>query len=117
MNKIKDPAFSFKKFLFPPIITTSEKIIQIFKSLRVARIVLCLVKKVSSKYFAKRARYIRLYFQDNMMKVHYKLEQRNFEFDRSACAPLFESLRALTLKRKKFRLFNVTIYKEEMTSS
>ena len=45
INKIKDPTFSFKKSLFSPIITTSDKIIQIFKSLRVARVLLCLAEK------------------------------------------------------------------------
>ena len=66
INKIKDPAFPFKKSLFPPIITTSDKIIQIFKSLRVARVILCLEEKISSEYFAKPALYIRLYSQEVM---------------------------------------------------
>ena len=67
INKIKDPTFPFKKSLFPPpIITTSDKIIQIFKSLRVARVPLCLAEKISSEYFAKQALYIRLYSQENM---------------------------------------------------
>ena len=46
IKKIKDPTFLFKKSLFPPIITSSDKIIQIFKSLRVARVLLCRAKKV-----------------------------------------------------------------------
>ena len=67
INKIKDPTFPFKKSLFFPIITSSDKIIQIFKSLRVARVLLCRAKKKSSsKYFAKRRRYFRLYSQENM---------------------------------------------------
>ena len=51
INKIKDPTFPLKKSLFPPIITTSDKIIQIFKSLRVARVLLCLAEKILSEYF------------------------------------------------------------------
>ena len=66
INKIKDPAFPFKKIPFFPIITTSNKIIQILKSLRVARVLLCLAEKISSEYFAKPALYIRLYSQENM---------------------------------------------------
>ena len=45
INKIKDPTFPFKKSLFFPIITTSDKIIHIFKSLR-ASVLLCQAKKV-----------------------------------------------------------------------
>ena len=48
INKIKDPTFPFKKFLFSPIITSSDKIIQIFKSLLVARVLLYLAEKISS---------------------------------------------------------------------
>ena len=66
ISKIKDPAFPFKKSLFSPIITTSDKIIQIFKSLCVARVLLCLAENIWSKYFAKPAFYIRLYSQENM---------------------------------------------------
>ena len=68
LNKIKDPTFPFKKSLFFPIITTSDKTIQIFKSLRVARILLCLAEKISSEYFAKRPRCARFIFQGNMSK-------------------------------------------------
>ena len=49
INKIKDPTFPFKTSLFPPIITTSDKIIQILKSLRVAEVLLCLAEKISSE--------------------------------------------------------------------
>ena len=56
INKIRDYTFPCKKIFFFLIITTSDKIIQIVKSLRVATVVLCLVEKVSSGYFAKRAR-------------------------------------------------------------
>ena len=68
LNKIKDPTFPFKKSLFPPIITTSDKTIQIFKWIRVARILLCLAEKISSEYFAKRARCARFISQGNMSK-------------------------------------------------
>ena len=66
INKLKDPIFPFKKSLFPPIIMASKKMIQIFKSLCVARVVLCLVEKVLSEYIAKCMRYIQLYSQENM---------------------------------------------------
>ena len=62
----KRPHFSFQKITFSPIILSSDKIIQIFKSLRVARVLLCRAKKSSSEYFAKRRRYFRLYSQKNM---------------------------------------------------
>ena len=52
----KDIPLFFAKIPFSPI-ATSSKIIQIFKSLRVARVVLCQVEKVSSGYFAKRLQY------------------------------------------------------------
>ena len=66
INKIKDPTFPFKKSLFSPIITSSDKIIQIFKSLRVARVLLYRAKKVLSEYFAKWRRYFGLYSQEIM---------------------------------------------------
>ena len=48
------------------------------------------------------------------------VEQQNFELYLSVCAcvPLFESLRGFDFElEKKFLLFFVTIYKEEMASS
>ena len=65
INKVKDPAFPFKKSLFPLIIMTSDKIMQIFKSLRVARVLLCLGKKFCLNILQSE-RYIRLYSQENM---------------------------------------------------
>ena len=44
------PHFSLQKISFSPIITTSDKIIQIFKSLRVARVLLCLAEKILCEY-------------------------------------------------------------------
>ena len=77
INKITDPIFPLKK-PFSPIITTSDKIIQIFKSLRVARIVLCLMKKVSSEYFTKRERYNRLSSQGNLTNGSFLIRASKF---------------------------------------
>ena len=87
---------------------TSDKIIQIFKLLCVARVLLCLAEKISSEYFAKHICCVQFSLRRIRQTDCYLLEQPCFELYLSVCAcvPLFESLRDLTLiEKKKFQLF------------
>ena len=99
---------------------TSDKIIQILKSLCVVKFYSVWQKKFHLNILQSACAVLDLSLKEIWQKVHYLLEQPYFELYLSVCAcmPLFESLRGFAFDlEKKFLLFFMTIYKEEMASS